>query len=801
MPKTRPLPASRLRAELDPKRIPYADSREIPNGRQPAPPQPRALAALNLALSIDDPGYNVYLAGGAHMGRTYFLRNYLAPRAAKLPTPPDWIYLHNFDDPDRPKAVSLPAGQGRALRTALSKAMADVRREIPERLETEAWIRRRESLARTHQAARDKLFDEMEQAAASQGFDVGMDDQGALTLYPLVEGKVVSDAEFDRLEPGLRRSLKRRSNDILKSMKATLREISTQERGYRASQRELEGRAAREVLEECLAPLRKHFGRHKAVLDHLEAMRSEILDGIDHFLHREALREGDKPAPGGHGESAAAEDFYNRFGVNLFVDNGDMLGAPVVICDHPTESNLLGCLEREAELGALYTDFTLAKAGDLHKANGGFLIVHMEEVAGHPDAWDGLLRALRSGRARVEEAGDGDGARTKTIEPDPVPLCLKVILVGTDETFEHLLLYDDRFPKLFKIKAHMQDTMERTAAGIRGFVRRAGSIIAAEGLPPFDRAALAGLVDFASRLAEDQKKISLRWPLVRELMVESAALARQRRKRTVTRAVLDEARRHRDFRSNLLEEEFMAEYDRQLIKVATSGSAVGRANGLSVTWFGDYEFGLPHQIACTVGVGHGGILDLEREAELGGPIHTKGMMILKSYLLGLFAQDKPLVLTGSLCFEQSYAEVEGDSASGAELAALLSALAEVPINLSMAFTGAVSQSGAVMAVGGVNRKVEGFFEVCRRRGLTGGQGVIVPQDNVVHLMLKDEVAMAVRDRKFNIWPVTHIEQALELLTGLTAGRPTRTGFSTGSLFDRVNTRLTKLAKLADYGRR
>lgn len=797
MPKTRPLPASKLRADLDPKRVPWSDSSDIPNGRPAAPPQPRALAALDLALSIDDPGYNVFLAGGAHMGRTYFLRHYLTPRAAKLPTPPDWVYLHNFEDPDRPVAVSLPAGQGRALRTALAKAMADVRREIPGRLETDAWVRRRESLARTHQAERDKLFDEMEQTAASQGFDVGMDDQGALTLYPLVEGKVVSDAEFDRLEPGLRRSLKKRSNEILKSMKATLREISSQERGYRASQRELEGRAAREVLEEHFKPLRKRFGKHKALLEHLEAMRSEILDNIDHFLPR----EGDKQAQAGHGDSGSAEDFFNRFGVNLFVDNAELTGAPVIACDHPTESNLLGSLEREAELGALYTDFTLAKAGDLHKANGGFLIVHMEEVAGHPDAWDGLLRALRSGRARVEEAGDGEGARTKTIEPDPVPLGLKVILVGTDETFEHLLLYDDRFPKLFKIKAHMQDTVDRTAASIRSFLRQVGSIIQHEGLPPFDRAALAGLVDYAARLAEDQKKISLRWPLARELMIESSALARQRRQKTVTRKVLDEARRHRDFRSNLLEEEFMAEYDRQLIKVATSGSAVGRANGLSVTWFGDHEFGLPHQIACTVGVGHGGILDLEREAELGGPIHTKGMMILKSYLLGLFAQDKPLVLTGSLCFEQSYAEVEGDSASAAELAALLSALAETPISLSMAFTGAVSQSGAVMAVGGVNRKVEGFFEVCRRRGLSGDQGVLVPQDNVVHLMLKDEVVRAVKEKKFNIWPVTHIEQALELLTGLPAGRRTRTGFSAGSLFDRVNTRLTKLAKLADYGRR
>ncbi|MDY7001785.1 MAG: AAA family ATPase, partial [Thermodesulfobacteriota bacterium] len=491
--------------------------------------------------------------------------------------------------------------------------------------------------------------------------------------------------------------------------------------------------------------------------------------------------------------------FFTRYSINLFVDNEKTNGAPMVVCDHPTTSNLLGCVEREAELGALFTDFTLIKAGALHRANHGFLILRMEDLSGNPEAWEGLLRALGAGRSKIEDPdGDHDQTRIKTIEPEPIPLHLKVVLIGTDLTYEHLL-NDDRFQKLFKLKAHLQDTVLRSSATIKDYLHSLARIIRKTGLLPLDKTALAGMVDFSSRVAEDRKKLSLRLPLARDLMVEASALARAANQERVDKAVLDTAIRNREFRANLYEEEFMDDYDRELIKVATSGKAVGRANGLSVTLFGDYEFGLPHQIACTVGVGHGGILDLEREAELGGPIHTKGMMILKSYLLGLFAQDKPLVLTGSLCFEQSYAHVEGDSASGAELAALLSSLAEAPINLSLAFTGAVSQSGTILSVSAVTRKVEGFFEVCRRRGLTGSQGVIIPADNVAHMMLKKDVIRAIEEGKFHIYPVKTIEQAMEVLTGMPTGRHLKNGkFSKGSLYRLVDERLAKLASLADY---
>ncbi|MEG2005115.1 MAG: Lon-insertion domain-containing protein, partial [Bilophila sp.] len=399
------------------------------------------------------------------------------------------------------------------------------------------------------------------------------------------------------------------------------------------------------------------------------------------------------------------------------------------------------------------------------------------------------------------ESGDGSegAARTKGIEPQPVPLNLKVVLIGNEELYETLLTNDDRFAKLFKIKAHMCDTVERTASDIRAWLIRLSGIIDETGLLPFGREALAGLVDFSSRVSEDQKKLSLKFPLMRDVMIEASAVASMAGATLVLASHLEEALEARMHRANLVEELYMEEYDRELIKVNATGTAVGRVNGLSVSWYGDFEFGLPHQISCTVGVGHGGIIDLEREAELGGPIHTKAMLILKSYLVDQFARTKPLVLTGSLCFEQNYGGVEGDSASGAELAALLSAISGVPLRLSLAFTGAVSQSGQIMAVGGVSRKIEGFFGVCSRRGLTGDQGVIIPHDNVDHLMLPPRILEAVDKGQFGIYPVQHITEALELLTGIPAGRPLKNGgFSPRSLYDIVDRRLHDFGHFAEH---
>lgn len=807
MAKPKPLSTKKLRAELDPARIPYDHSGDIPRKSRRGPAfQPRAMEALELGMTIRSKGYNIFVVGEPHLGRMYMVREFLTPRAAKETTPPDLVYVNNFTDRDRPVLLTLPSGTGLRLRDALSGVVSRLRKELPNRFEHDTYVKRRNQLLDRYEEEREKLLGSMETEASGEGFNLDMDDDGGLTLYPLVEGKILSEEEFEKLPKDKRQQIKLRGDRLISSMNEFIRRMTKEEQGLRESEQNLDREIMSTVLDEIYEPMAREFTEScdcEALGEYFKDMREDMLDSLDQFAAGQGGGDQSKEMMGLSsllGEaSGGGDDFFLRYEVNLFVDNSKTKGAPVVEEDHPTASNLLGCIEREAEMGTLVTDYRLVKAGALHRALGGYLLLHIEDVLQHPAAWEGLLRALRAGQARIEEGGEGQDqqSRTKSVVPDAVPVNTKIVLIGTDEMYEALLMHDDRFAKLFRIKAHMQETVVRNATTVKSYLPRLARIIDEAGLKPFDRGALAGIVNFASRVSEDQRKMTLKFPLVRELMIEASAFADMEGREMVDEQCISKAMVARDYRLNLYEEEFMEGYDRELVKVSTEGEAVGRVNGLSVTWYGDFEFGLPHQIACTVGVGSGGIVDLEREAELGGPIHTKAMMILKSYLLGLFAKDKPLVMTGSLCFEQSYAGVEGDSASGAELIALLSALSGIPVRLSMAMTGAVSQSGTVMAVGGVTRKVEGFFEVCRRRGLTGDQGVLLPADNVDQLMLRDSVVEAVQEGKFHIWPVQTVEQALELLMGVPAGQPlVNGGYTRGSVYDRVDRRLAELAEMS-----
>lgn len=810
-----PLPAHKLYATTDAARIPWESSQAIPraarhNGRHML--QPRALQALELALNITTRGFNVFVCGDAHLGRSYIVQEVLRPHARKAATPPDLIHVSNFADPDRPRLIALPAGQGRKLKTALANTLTKVRKELSSRYETDVFVKQRGKLLDKFQKVRLDLLKRMENLAIDEGFNLDLDENGDVTLYPLVQGKRVSEEEFEALNADVRAALKRKGDALLQTTARLMRQLARAEQDFREDERTLEREVARRVLDALLSPLVERTLKAcpgQPLREHFAALRADILDNLATFLPREATPSGGPgnspdspsgpPAEAHHGPTPLEQTPY-VYDINLLVDNSGTIGAPIIEDDHPTAANLLGCMEREAEMGALVTDFTLIKAGSLHKAHGGFLLLHMDDVLQYPLAWEGLMRTLRSGQLRIEDASEmpDNANKPRGIEPEPLEIDVKVILVGNDAMYAALLENDERFAKLFKIKADLADATERNATGIKTYLSRMAGIIEDAGLLPFDRQALAWMVDFGSRLVEDQRKLSLKFPLLRDIMIEASALAVSRNGNMVTRAVLEEAHEARIYRANLVEELFMEEYDRDMIKVRTSGTAVGRVNGLSVTGQGNFEFGLPHQISCSVGVGHGGIIDLEREAELGGPIHTKAMMILKNYLVSQFARRKPLVLTGSLCFEQSYAGIEGDSASGAELVALLSAIAEVPVRLDLAFTGAVSQSGQIMAVGGVTHKIEGFFKVCARHGLTGTQGVLIPHDNRDHLMLSPQVIEAVRAGRFAIYPIRHIDEALELLTGLPAGKRRKNDtYTKGSLYDLVDRRLTDFGHYAE----
>jgi len=785
------LKVNELRVKLPASEIPFLDSSKAFKPRLDVF-QKRAYQALKLALEIKQKGYNLYVSGEQGVGRTYLVREFLSTYLPKGTPPPDWIYVYNFENPDVPRAISLPAGQGKAFKQKLKKAIEELKKTIPRAFEQDAFIKKHDDLIQSYQDSRDDLLNKMEEKAQKDGFSLNMDEE-SITLYPVFEGKVMTPEEFEQLEPGIKKELRVKSNKVMEVLLDYTRKMGKEEEDFRQSERKLEQEVASKKIKQALDPVEKEFGQFPKLKQFLGELKKDILENLEEFRKKDSRASLSQDLFGG------GEDFFQRYEVNLFVDNSCLNAPPIIVEDNPNYFNLLGCIERETELGTYYTDFTLLKSGSIHRANGGFLILKVEDILSHPSSWEGLLRALNKEVAVLEDPGDQyDLIRTKTIAPEPIPLNLKVVLIGTDELYELLYEQDERFRKLFKLKAHLQSTVYRTKENIVNYACVLAKIAQEESLKPLTKDGLVELVDFSSRLCGDKEKLSLHFSTLKEIMLEAHTLACSKKKKKIDAACLKRSLRNREFRLNLYEQEFMEDYDRELIKVKTSGFAVGRANGLSVVEVGDYVMAFPHQISCTVGVGHGGIIDLEREAELGGPIHTKGMMILKSYLQNLFAQDKPLVLSGSLCFEQSYAHIDGDSASGAELAALLSALARVPLNLSLAFTGAVNQAGEIMAVGEVSKKIEGFFAVCVRRGLSGEQGVIIPRDNVVHLMLKDEVVEAVKAGKFHIYAVSTIEEALEILTGKKAGKPlARGGFSPNSIYDLVDRRLKELAYLAE----
>lgn len=760
--------------------------------------QPRARKALELCLAISGLEYNIYVAGEPGLGRTYMVQNFLLPKAQVAPTPPDLVYLHNFKNPERPSLLSLPAGRGASLKHLLQRAVKRLRRDLPRHFEQSSYLRLQNRLFTKLAGVRDDLVGEMEEAASKRGFSLSIDETGTVSLTPLMDGKVLTTEEFERLDVALKKDIKDQSSAVLDTISRLSRLVQKREQEFRTQEHHLAQEHGANLVDRVLAPLRKKFTDIKSLKAYFDDLKEDILDNLAPYQGRPE-RDQRPPHPDQQQDEQLTDSFYQRYDVNLFVDNSETSGAPVITELNPAFFNLLGCMERETEWGTYYTDFSLIRAGAIHRANGGFLILRVEDLLAHPAAWDGLLRCLRANQSRLEDPTDHyDLLRTRTISPDPIPLSLKVVLIGDDETYELLYTHDERFRKIFKLKAHIQDTVDRSPESIAGYAQILERTATESGLRTFSREALAELIDYSARMAEDRQRLSLHFSHVREIMIEANAIALTGGKRSVDGATVKAALAERDYRANLYKEEFMNEYDRGSIKVRTQGRAVGLANGLSVTQIGEYVMGLPHQIACTVGVGHGGIMDLEREAELGGPIHTKGMMILKSYFVNLFARNKPLVLTGSLCFEQSYAHVDGDSASGAELAALLSALSNVPIQLNLAFTGAISQSGAIMAVGGVTHKVEGFFEVCRRRGLTGDQGVLLPADNIAHLVPHDDVVQAIRKGLFHIYPVQNIEEAMEILTGVRAGARLKNGhFSPGSIYAAVDERLAELAVLAE----
>jgi len=634
-----------------------------------------------------------------------------------------------------------------------------------------------------------------------------------LLMIPVMEGKPLSEEEFKALSPEMKQEVLHKREGLQEELKRAMRQLTGLEKKANEALRELDQEVALYAVAPPVSELTEKYEDLPEVVAYLKEVRDDIVENLSQFREEtEAQPPSPLPMPG------ARELPFRKYEVNVIVDNSELKGAPVVMEINPTYSNLFGLMEKEARFGALITDFTMIRGGSLHRANGGYLVLSVEELLRSPFSWDSLKRAIRSREIAVEEAGERLGfVTTKSLRPEPIPLDAKILLIGQPNLYYLLHTMDEDFSELFKVKADFDTRMARTDENVRDYAAFVCTLCCEEKLKHLDASALAKIIEHSSRLAEDQEKLSARFGEISDIIREANFYAAQEDAAYVTAVHLQKAIEEKFYRSNLVQERINEMIERGTIMIDVAGDEMGQVNGLSVFSLGDIAFGQPSRITASTGMGRAGIIDIEREAKLGGPIHTKGVMILSGYLVEKYAQDKPISLSAHLVFEQSYSEIEGDSASSTELYALLSSLSGLPIKQGIAVTGSVNQKGEVQAIGGVNEKIEGFFETCKARGLTGEtssssvetQGVLIPASNVQHLMLKEEVVEAVREGKFHIWPVEAVDEGIEILTGVKAGvrkedatsSRVRSGFEEDSVNDRVDSRLRELAEMIrDFGK-
>jgi lon-related putative ATP-dependent protease len=762
----RRLQPEQLRATCDPATLGFDSTEQLPP-LEDMIGQDRALAAVTFGIGMRHDGYNVFVLGPSATGKTTAMQRMLALAARDEPVGADHCYVHNFSDPYRPTALELPAGRGRALRDAMARFVEEVKARLPGAFESEEFVRQKseilDSLARRQEAEVRQL----EEAAAREGFVV-LRAHGGLAVAPAPLGKPLSREEFDDLPGSVKEKIAAGAAALEDRVEATLRRVRQLEREAREAHERLVSEAAAAATRLLIHELREGFAGLAAVQRYLDAVEGDLI------AHAEELRGRDeKPAmPFGPPPDA----FLDRYRVNVLVDRSGATGAPVVLEPNPTHGNLLGRIEHRVHFGTLVTDFTLIKPGALHQANGGYLILEAKDVLQNFLAWDALKKALKNRSIRIQEPLEEFHLVTAaTLAPEPVPLSLKVVLIGTPLYYYVLWALDEDFRELFKVKVDFDDSLARTAETERLFARFVAGVCREDGLRHFAAAGVARLVEASARLVAHQQRVSSRLGIMRDLVREAAFFAGARGVTRVGAEDVDRAVAQRIYRSNLLEERVERSIEEGTVLISTDGSAVGQVNGISVLALGDYAFGRPTRITARTFSGEPGVVDIEREAKLGGRVHSKGVMILTGFLAGRYARERPLTLAATIAFEQTYEELEGDSASSAELYALISSVTGIPLSQAIAVTGSVNQQGEIQAVGGINEKIEGFFEVCRARGLTGGQGVMIPAANVRHLMLREDVVQAVRDRRFHVWAIERVDEGLALLTGRTAGERSADG--------------------------
>jgi lon-related putative ATP-dependent protease len=778
-----------LRSNCDPDQFDFNTTADIAD----APlivGQPRATEALQFGVELRDNGYNIFALGPAGVGKRFLIGHFLSEEASKRATPPDFCYINNFTDPQKPRLLALPAGAAVGLKRDIDDLIDDIGTALPAAFETEEYQSRLHALTESIRSRPAALFEQLQEQAREKGLSMLQTPMG-IAFAPARGGQVLTPEDFEKLSAPERERLQNDIEAMQEEVQKILRQAQRWERELHEKVRALNHEVASFAVAHLIEDVAARYREHPNVLAYLSDVQKDVTENAREFLQLHEEKASARAVP-----VFAEAVFSRRYRINVIVDRSGLKGAPVIYEDYPTYENLIGRIEHLAQMGTLVTDFNLIKAGALHRASGGYLIIDARKVLSMPFAWEALKRVLSSRQVRIEPMGQAFSmVSTVALEPEPAPLDAKVVLTGEREIYYLLCAYDPEFGQLFRISADFDDELERNTGNQRQYARLIAALIKSHELQPFDRTAVARVVEHSSRMASDGEKLSLNVGRISEVLCEAAHWSRRGGRDVVTGEDVQRAIDAQTFRSDRVRERIRTEILRNTIFIQTDGTQVGQVNGLSITQLGNFLFGRPVRITARVRPGKGEVVDIEREVELGGPLHSKGILILSGFLGAKYASDYPLALSASLVFEQSYSGVEGDSASSAELYALLSAIAQAPLRQWLAVTGSVNQHGQVQPIGGVNEKIEGFYDVCSHRGLNGQHGVLIPASNVKHLMLRHDVVDAVREGRFHVYPIETIDQGIEILTGLPAGDRDSTGaWPAGTIGRLVQERLLEMAR-------
>lgn len=787
------VPVEKLRWHCDPAIFDFECTKDLAPLREFIG-QDRAIRAIEFGLSMTRDGYNIYVSGLTGTGKSSIVKTYIQKLVEKKLDHrlEDWCYLYNFGDPDRPQAVNLPQGKGKSFKDQIVNLLQKLKEELTKAFSSEEYLNQKKKVVEESQTRQQQLIEVMAEEAQRQSFQLQMTTVGP-ALIPLIEGKPIAQADYLSLTKSTRKKLEAKRAGLLKKLQATFENLRGLESQTAEKLRSADQAIADFTISRLFKNLLSEYKESVAIIKYLHDLKSFTLNNLDVFKKKEEQPTLDLGIS--TSQILGGRDPFLPFQVNVYVDNSATTGPPVITEPNPNYANLFGKIERRFLFGGYLSDHMMLKPGALQMANGGYLLLSANDVLTNPGVWPALKRAIKTKEVRIEDPFEQFGLiAPQGLRPQPMPIDVKVMLIGDSSLYQLLSMYDEDFWEIFKVKADFSFEVDKTAENLKSFAAFIAGCCEDCELHPFDRTGVARVAEYASRMVADQEKLSSRFAQIKQLVEEAEHWARMDGASLVTSQHVEKAIEERLFRHNLPDVRIREMIERGTIMIDVDGESVGQVNGLSVYSLGDISFGKPSRITCKTFLGRGGVINIEREAQLSGRIHDKGVLILSGYMGWQYAQDTPLSLSASLCFEQSYEGIDGDSASSTELYALLSSLSDVPLRQYIAITGSVNQKGEIQPIGGVNQKIEGFFQVCQAKGLNGKQGVMIPRQNLRNLMLKPEVVEAVKEGKFHIYSVGTINEGIEVLTGVKAGERKKDGtYAKDSINDRVNKKLKEMA--------